>query len=305
MEFQWIKIPYAILSLFIILNVGLILQGVIRKIGARVGGRYGIRWYQPYIDLIKNYGLRSNISHGVMFYLGPVFRLTGGIGVFLFVPAIFGSEMFSNFSVAGDMILVLYFIFFGTLGMALGAGQGGHPYSALGVGRGLAQVTAAEIPMVLSFIGVAIQYQSLNITTIVAAQQGGIMNWTMMTNPLVTVLGLIAFLGTMMRSPFDIVLAPQEIPIGPPTEFHSTFLGVLQTNRAIFPMAKTVLFMNLFFGGATNWGVLILKVFLIYMVSVIVGVVFPRFRADHSIRWFYKYALPLGIIAIIVTSLLL
>ena len=303
MEFQWIKIPYALLSLFIILNVGLILQGIIRKIGARVGGRYGIRWYQPYIDLIKNYGLRSNVSHGVMFYLGPVFRLTGGVGVFLFVPAIFGSEMFSNFSIAGDMILVLYFIFFGTLGMALGAGQGGHPYSALGVGRGLAQVTAAEIPMVMSFLGVAMQYQSLNISTIVAAQQGGIMNWTMMTNPLITILGLIAFLGTMMRSPFDIVLAPQEIPIGPPTEFHSTFLGVLQTNRAIFPMAKTVLFMNLFFGGATNWGLLILKVFLIYMVSVIVGVVFPRFRADHSIRWFYKYALPLGILALIVTSI--
>jgi NADH-quinone oxidoreductase subunit H len=70
-------------------------------------------------------------------------------------------------------------------------------------------------------------------------------------------------------------------------------------------MAKTVLFMNLFFGGAGNWAVLILKVFLIYMTSVIVGVVFPRFRADHSIRWFYKYALPLGIIAIFVTSLLL
>jgi len=304
MEFQWIKIPYALLSIFIIFNIGMLINGVVRKIGARVGGRYGIRVYQPYIDLIKNYALRSNVSHGIMFYLGPVFRLTGGVGVYLLVPAIYGSVMFSNFSFAGDMIVALYFIFFGTLGMALGAGEGGHPYSALGIGRGLAQVTAAEIPMVMAFLGVAVQYQSLNITTIVAAQQGGIMNWTMMTNPLITILGLIAFLGTMMRSPFDIVLAPQEIPIGPPTEFHSTFLGVLQTNRAIFPMAKTVLFMNLFFGGATNWWILILKVFLIYMVSVIVGVVFPRFRADHSIRWFYKYALPLGILALIVTSII-
>ncbi len=304
MEFQWIKILYALLSVFIIFNIGMIINGVVRKIGARVGGRYGIRFYQPYIDLIKNYALRSNISHGIMFYLGPVFRLTGGLGVYLFVPAIYGSVMFANFSFAGDMILVLYFIFFGTLGMALGAGESGHPYSALGIGRGLAQVTAAEIPLVMAFLGVAVQYQSLNITTIVAAQQGGIMNWTMMTNPLITILGLIAFLGTMMRSPFDVVLAPQEIPIGPPTEFHSAFLGVLQTNRAIFPMAKTVLFMNLFFGGATNWWILILKIFLIYMVSVIVGVVFPRFRTDHSIRWFYKYALPFGIVALIVTSLI-
>ncbi|MEA2078156.1 MAG: complex I subunit 1 family protein [Candidatus Marinimicrobia bacterium] len=302
MGFEPIKILYAIISLFIIFNVGMLLNGITRKIGARVGRRHGIRFYQPYIDLVKNYALRSNISHGIMFYLGPVFRLTGGIGVYLFIPVIYGSQYFSNFSFAGDMVLVLYFIFFGLLGMALGAGESGHPYSALGVGRGLAQVTAAEIPLVIAFLGVAMQYQSLSITEIVGMQQGGIMNWTMMTNPLITIVALIAFLGTMMRSPFDIVLAPQEIPIGPPTEFHSTFLGVLQTNRAIFPMAKTVLFVNLFFGGATNWGILILKAFILYMVSVVVGTVFPRFRVDQSIRWFYKYVLILGVIALIATT---
>jgi len=305
MGFEPIKILYSFVSLLIIFNVGMLINGVARKIGARVGRRHGIRFYQPYIDLVKNYALRSNVTHGVMFYLGPVFRLTGGIGVYLFTPVIFGSLWFSNFSFAGDMVLVLYFIFFGMLGMALGAGEGGHPYSALGIGRGLAQVTAAEIPLVIAFLGVAVQYQSLSVTEIVAMQQGGIQNWTMVTNPLITVVALVAYLGSMMRSPFDIVLAPQEIPIGPPTEYHSTFLGLLQTNRAIFPFAKTVLFMNLFFGGATNWGVLILKVFLIYMVSVVVGVVQPRFRVDHSIRWFYKYALPLGVIALIVTAVII
>ncbi len=305
MGFEPIKILYSLLSLFIIFNIGMLINGITRKIGARVGRRHGIRFYQPYIDLVKNYALRSNITHGIMFYLGPVFRLTGGIGVYLFVPAIYGSEYFGNFSFAGDLVLITYFIFFGTLGMALGAGEGGHPYSAIGISRGLAQVTAAEIPLVIAFLGAAIQYQSLSVTEMVALQQGGIQNWTMVTNPLLTAVALIAYLGTMMRSPFDIVLAPQEIPIGPPTEYHSTFLGVLQTNRAIFPMAKTVLFMNVFFGGATNWGVLILKVFLIYMWSVFVGVVFPRFRVDHSIRWFYKYALPLGLVALAATSLLI
>ncbi|RKY56394.1 MAG: NADH-quinone oxidoreductase subunit H [Candidatus Neomarinimicrobiota bacterium] len=304
MEFEPVKILYAFGAISIIFNIGLLIQGIVRKIGARVGKRYGIRFYQPYIDLIKNYSIRSSVTHGIMFYLGPVFRLTGGIGIYLFIPIIFGSEYFSNFSFSGDIVLVLYFIFFGTLGMALGAGEGGHPYSAIGISRGLAQVTAAEIPLIMAVLGVAIQYHTLSITEIVAAQQGGIQNWTMMTNPLITILGMIAILGSMMRSPFDVVMAPQEIPIGPPTEYHSSFLGVLQTNRSIFPMAKTVLFMNLFFGGATNWLVLILKVFLIYMWAVIVGVVFPRFRVEQSIRWFYKYALPLGIIAIIVTSMM-
>jgi len=299
MKFEWIKILYAIWSLSIIINVGLVTQGVVRKIGARLGRRHGIRWYQPYIDLIKNYAIRSSVSHGVMFYLGPVFRLSGGIGMYLFMPVIFGSIYFQNFSFSGDIVLILYFMFFGTLGMALGAGESGHPYSAIGVSRGLAQMTAAEVPLVLAIIAIAAQYQSLSISEIVAAQQGGIMNWTLMTNPIATAAGLLAILGSMMRSPFDVVLAPQEIPIGPPTEYHSTFLALLQTNRSIFPMAKTVLFVNLFFGGATNWPIMILKVFLLYMWPVFIGVAFPRFRVDQSIRWFLGIPTAIGVIAIL------
>ena len=110
---------------------------------------------------------------------------------------------------------------------------------------------------------------------------------------------MLAFLGSMMRNPFSVVLAPQEIPIGPPTEFHSSFLALMQTNRSIFPMAKTVLFMNLFFGGATSWPELIVKCFFIYFWSVLVGTVFPRFRVDQSVRWFLKIPAAIGILAIL------
>lgn len=299
MDFGFKHILYALLTVFIVLNYGLILQGIVRKIGARVGRRYGIRWYQPYIDIIKNYAKRSTITHGVMFYIAPVFRLTGGIGLLLFMPVIFGSDIFSNFSFAGDLVLVLYFQFFGVLGMALGAAEGGHPYSAIGVSRGLSQVTAFELPLTLGVIAIAMQYQTLNITEIVAAQQGGFLSWTLFTNPFATIAIMFSFLGAMGRSPFDVVLAPQEIPIGPPTEFHSGLLGVLQLNRAIFPAAKLILFMNLLFGGATSWPELVVKTFLIYMWSVFVGTVFPRFRVDQSVRWFLVVPLTIGIIAII------
>jgi NADH-quinone oxidoreductase subunit H len=299
MQFEWIKIPYALLTLFIVVNYGMLLGAFIQKIGARVGRRHGIPIWQNYADLIKNYGLRTSITHGVMFYLGPVFRLTGGIGLLLFVPTIYGSEMFSNLSFAGDLILALYFVFFGTLGMALGAGESGHPHAAIGVSRGLSQVTAAELPLALAVFSVALQYQTLSITDIVAAQQGGVQHWTLFTNPVAVAAAMLSFLGSMMRPPFDVVLAPQEIPIGPPTEYHSSYLALMQTNRAIFPIAKIVVYMNLFFGGAASWPVFFLKVFLIYMVSVFVGVVFPRFRVEQSIRWFLVWAVPLGILSIV------
>jgi NADH-quinone oxidoreductase subunit H len=294
------KIPYALLTLFIVINFGFLQNALIQKIAARVGRRHGIPVWQNYVDLIKNYGQRSSITHGVMFYLGPVFRLTGGVGLLLFVPSIYGSEMFSNFSFAGDLILALYFVFFGTLGMALGAAESGHPYSAIGITRGLSQVTAAELPLALAVFSVALQYQTLSITEIIAAQQGSVLNWTLFTNPLAVAAAMLSFLGSMMRPPFDVVLAPQEIPIGPPTEYHSSYLALMQTNRAIFPIAKIVIYMALFFGGAASWPVFFLKVFLIYLWSAFVGVVFPRFRVEQSIRWFMIWAVPLGVLSIIV-----
>ena len=300
MSFEWIMIPYSLLTLFIVINYGLLLTALMQKIGARVGRRHGIPIWQNYIDLLKNYSIRSSITHGVMFYLGPVFRLTGGIGLLLFVPTIFGSEMFSNLSFAGDLILALYFIFFGSLGMALGAGESGHPHSAIGVSRGLSQVTTSELPFALAVFAVALQYQTLSVNDIVAAQQGGVMNWTLFTNPLAVAAAMLSFLGSMMRPPFDVVLAPQEIPIGPPTEYHSSYLALMQTNRVIFPIAKMVVYMYLFFGGAASWPVFFLKIFLIYFFSLFVGVVFPRFRVEQSVRWFLIWAVPLGIAAILV-----
>jgi NADH-quinone oxidoreductase subunit H len=300
MDFDWLKIPYALLTLFIVVNFGFLQNALIQKIAARVGRRHGIPIWQNYIDLFKNYGLRTSITHGVMFYLGPVFRLSGGVGLLLFVPSIFGSEMFANFSFAGDLILALYFVFFGTLGMALGAAESGHPHSAIGITRGLSQVTAAELPFGLAVFSVALQYQTLSVTDIVAAQQGGLLNWTLFTNPLAVTAAMLSFLGSMMRPPFDVVLAPQEIPIGPPTEYHSSFLALMQTNRAIFPVAKMVIYMNLFFGGATSWPEFFLKVFCIYLWSAFVGVVFPRFRVEQSIRWFLIWAVPIGVLSILV-----
>ncbi|MDP1593820.1 MAG: NADH-quinone oxidoreductase subunit H [Gallionella sp.] len=299
MQFDWMKIPYSLLTLFIVVNYGFLLGALIQKMGARAGRRYGIPIWQNYVDMLKNYSMRSSITHGAMFYLGPVFRLSGGVGLLLFVPTIYGSYMFSNLSFAGDLILALYFVFFGTLGMALGAGESGHPHAAIGITRGLSQVSTAELPFALAVFSVALQYQTLSVTDIVAAQQGGMMNWTLFTNPLAVAAAMLAFLGTMMRPPFDVVVAPQEIPIGPPTEYHSSYLAMMQTNRAIFPIAKIVIYMNLFFGGADSWPVFFFKVFLIYLWSAFVGVVFPRFRVEQSIRWFLIWAVPLGILSIV------
>ncbi len=294
----------AVISLILITIWGLTMNGIVMKIVARVHGRFGPPIWQPFLDIIKNNAKRTMIAHGTMFFLGPVFRIAGGIGTLMFIPIVYNVPFFANFSFSGDVFLIMYFIFFGQLGMALGAGESGHPYSPIGVSRGLAQMTAFEVPFALSIISVAVQYGTLSVTEIVAAQQGGILNWTIFTNPLAVIAALIALLGMNMHNPFSVVIAPQEIPIGPPTEFHGAFLGMLQTNRAIFNIAKLVLYMNLFLGGAGSFYMLMIKTFFLYILtSVAVGVAFPRFRTEQSIRFFLKYPALIGLLSIVIISL--
>jgi NADH-quinone oxidoreductase subunit H len=295
MREQLIQAGFAAISLFFLTNYGILLMGVSEQIRARAQGRIGVPIWQYYIDIVKNYSKRNAVSHGVMFFLGPIFRLAGGIGTYLFIPAVFGSQLFGNYSFAGDLLLVMYFIFFGQLGMALGAGESGHPYSALGVSRGLAQMTAFEVPFALSIIAIVAQFDTLSITQIVAAQQGGVQHWVLFSNPFAAIAGIIATLGMTMGNPFSVVIAPQEIPIGPPTEFHSSMLGMLQTNRAIFNAAKLVLFMNLWLGGATNLIELIVKTFCLYLITILVGQAFPRFRTEQAIRFFLGVPTIIGI----------
>ena len=306
MDIDWLqKIGNFSLTLAIVLVYGLLVGAAIERIIAKVQGRVGIPYSQPFINILKNIFKRTAVSHGVMFYLGPVFRIAGGVGTLAFIPVIYGSETFSNFSFAGDLMLVIYFMFFGQLGMALGAGESGHPYAAIGIARGLSQMTAYEVPFALAVVAIVIQYDTLSITQIVAAQQGGYQNWTLFSNPIAVAAAMLAFLGMTGYSPFDIFLAPQEIPIGPPTEFHSAYLSLLQANRALFGATKLVLFMNLFFGGASGWLELMIKTFAIYMVAIIVGVSFPRFRVDQSIRFFFRIPTLIGIASIVYVQMAL
>ena len=108
----YVKLAYTFLGLIIVLNWGMLMSVTFRKIGARMAGRHGIPFRQPWINLLKNISTRTTITHGYMYYVGPVFRLTGAVGIFLFIPIIFtGSQegIWTNFSFQGDLVMIIYF----------------------------------------------------------------------------------------------------------------------------------------------------------------------------------------------------
>jgi len=295
------RIGWTLLSLFVAVNYGFIINGIIRKVMARIQGRFGPPIWQPYIDMGKLLFQRNSVMHGLMFWLGPVFRSVGGIGLYLLVPVVIGDPRLAGFSGSGDMLLALYFMAFGSLGMALGAGEGGHPHSPIGISRGLSQMTAYELPFILAVIAVVSRAGSFDINAIIATQQSGVLGWNLFANPPATIAAFLALLGMNMYPPFNIVGAPTEIPVGPATEYHNTYLSLMMIGRSAFAIAKMVLYMDLFLGGAHSVPEAVIKIFLIYFWSVFVGAVFPRFRTEQAVRFFLRWPTAFGVAGVALT----
>ncbi len=299
MEINWSTVLGIIFTPVIAFIVGVTYGGLTRRITARIQNRFGPPVYQNVLDIIKLYSKESNINHGVMQHLGPVFAITASVTTLFFVPVIKDSPVFTNFSFNGDLIFLLYIMVFGSLGMALGAGQTGNPNSAIGVSRGLSQLVGYEVPFVMALVAIMIQFQTTSLNDLLSIQDH-FTKWIIFQSPFAFLAAILAFLGMMGYAPFDVVFAPAEIASGPPSEFGGKYLGLMLTSRSIFTFAKLVLFTDIFLGGASDFITLLIKTFVIYMIPVLTGIVFPRFRTEQSIRFFWSWPLFFGILAILV-----
>lgn len=297
------KIGCLLLVVLVAIFYGLFLGGVSRKLTARMQNRRGPTVWQNFIDLWKVFRKQSIINHGIMYYIGPIFRFTGGVGTLLLIPVMINSSCWSNLSFGGDLFVILYFMFLGTLGMALGAGESAHPHSAIGISRGLALATASELPFLLAMVALMAAYNTASVKDIVIAQQGGLLHWNIFTHPFAAVAAFLAFLGMMGSYPFQIIVAPTEIPVGPATEYSSTHLSFMFSGGAVFGVAKYVLIMDLFLGGANDLVTVLWKTFLIFLWPLFITNVYPRFRTEDAVRFFWYIPALSGVIGLLIVIL--
>ena len=309
MEGIGFEILGALLTTILAFVVGMFFGGLNRKITARTQNRVGPPVYQNFIDLMKLQAKRTNIAHGFMGHVAPIWIIIAATTVLMFIPILNDGLWFRNLTFRGDLIFLLYMMVFGPLGMALGAGQSGNPNSAIGVSRGLSQMVGFEIPFVLALVSLMIQFQTTSIQDLMAYQhESG--QWIIFANPFAFLAAILSYLGMFRYSPFDIVGAPAELASGPISEFGGKYLGTMMTGGAIFAFIKLVLMVDIFFGGAGNfgagfWGVvvglveLVVKTFIVYLIPVFIGLVSPRFRTEQAIRFFWKWPTVFGVIAVL------
>lgn len=295
----WITILGFLATVILAFVVGVFYGGAVRKITARIQNRKGPPIYQNFLDIFKLYSKSTAVNHGWMQHLGPAFAITASVSSLMFVPVLNGQGWvwFENLNFKGDLVFLLYMMVFGSLGMALGAGQTGNPNSAIGVSRGLSQMVGYEIPWVLALVALMIQTKTTSLTGLLDYQN--IHGWMMFQSPLAFIAGILAMLGMFHYAPFDVPFAPAEISSGPASEFGGKYLAVMMTSGSIFAFVKLVLIVDVFLGGASNLIMLVVKTFLLYMIPVLYGIISPRYRTEQSIRYFWGWPTFFGIIGII------
>jgi len=275
--------------------IGLMMVLMMRKIAARIQRRVGPPFFQPLYDIVKLYGKKTQISHGIVHDIGIIMAVGGYIAAetLLPIPGMHG------IAEKGGLVTLAYVTMIPSLGLALGVGQCANPNGSIGISRALTAMLAYDIPFVIIIFGVAWFYGSTNLVQIIDAQQaGGIATWGIVEMPLMAIAGLFTLQAMLGKQPFEIYVAPTEIATGPMVEMGGKFLGGLFVMQCFQIYTASVIYVSLFLGGGVNWLTFLLKVFAVAAIPMSIAFVFPRYKTEDVVRLVWKWPVMIGLIGL-------
>jgi NADH-quinone oxidoreductase subunit H len=216
----------------------------------------------------------------------------------------------------------------GVYGIAIAGWASNNKYSMLGGVRATAQVISYELALGLSILGVVMQASSFSTADIVTAQWGW---WFIVPQFLGFVVFLLASTAEVVRAPFDLVEAEQELVGGYNTEYGSMKFALSFMSEYIKLVAMNAIAVTLFLGGwhfpglytlyqgvtdsfgqfagaavlgLTSLGAFLLKVTLLSFVSVWIRATIPRVRYDQLMSLGWKVLMPMALFNIALTAVI-
>jgi NADH-quinone oxidoreductase subunit H len=216
----------------------------------------------------------------------------------------------------------------GVYGIAIAGWSSNNKYSMLGGVRASAQVISYELALGLSVLAVVMQAESFSTAEIVNKQSGW---WYIVPQFLGFVIFLLASTAEVVRAPFDLVEAEQELVGGYNTEFSSMKFALFFMSEYIKLVAMNAIAVTLFLGGwhfpglytlreglvpiignaganavfgLLSLGAFLLKVAVLSFVSVWVRATIPRVRYDQLMYLGWKVLLPMALFNVALTAVL-
>jgi len=289
----------ALLSGFAAMAVGLFFMGVGRQISARLQRRVGPPLWQPYVDVIKCFARRSTSHHFIM-DLGSMMGLAGLVAAATLLPV----AGWLPFPSGGPLIVILYLMPIGYLGMAMGVSASGNPLAAIGIGRALTLMVGYEVPFAILLLSIVAAFDTSLLSVMAQVQSGGLGAWNAVRMPLGFIAALIAMQAMLAEKPFDAMIAPAEIASGPMVELGGKFLGMAFLQHAVSIYVVTGLVVNMFLGGAASIPVFFLKQLLLFSLTMGVNGIFARFRIEQATVFLWLSAGSLAVVQLVLNLIL-
>ena len=299
------------------------------RIGPNRVGKFGL--LQPIADGIKLFVKEDFMPKGVdkgLFTLAPALTVIPAMIGFLVIPWAGGLELSGGETVAvmgaNINIGVIYIVAtasLGVYGVSLGGWASNNKYSFLGGLRAAAQIISYEIPMGLALLCVVLVSGTLLPESIVSQQLAG--QWNIVQQPLVAILFYVCLLAEANRAPFDLAEAEQELVGGWHTEYSSMRWALFFMGEYIHLFVGAAFFTTLFLGGwslnpVTGWdlpatggilmiglqfGIVLVKVFLLVFLAMLVRWTLPRFRFDQLMRLAWEGMIPTSLLLVLIVSI--
>ncbi|MFN3873167.1 MAG: complex I subunit 1 family protein [Ignavibacterium sp.] len=282
--------------------LGLTIGWVDRKVSARFQYRVGPPFLQNFNDFFKLLGKETIVvKDGVksMFVLAPFISFA----MLVLTSAIVGTSLFFNISFGGDLIVIMYLLMIFSVMVVLGGSASGNVYSSLGAGREIKLLLADELAFILVLLVPVIKSgYKIDIGSILIAQADGMFIGSA-SGIIAFIIGLLCIQAKMTLPPFHIPEAETEIVEGPFMEYSGPPLGFWKLNHFMMYVVFPFLLILLFWGGFNFNGIEILWSVLKYLLIVVLMIIIkntnPRVRIDTALNFFWKYATPLTLIAIV------
>lgn len=302
-----------------------------RKIWAAVQMRKG-----P--NVVGAFGLLQTIADALKFFLKEVLIPAGADKVlFILAPLLTVVLAFVGWAVIpvapgwviADINVGILYVFaissLGVYGIILGGWASNSKYPFLGSLRSAAQMVSYEVSIGFVIVSVLVLVGSMNLTSIVEAQAGGIGAWHAFAWPTFFVLFpmfvifFISALAETNRPPFDLPEAESELVAGYQVEYSSTPFLLFFFGEYLNIMLMCAMMTVLFFGGwyaplPPTWDLtpgfdlippvvwFVGKIFFFFFMFAMVKAIVPRYRYDQLMRLGWKIFLPTSLAAVAIMA---
>ncbi len=304
----------ALFSLFIFPGVlflivfGLLAEFIDRKIYARLQNRIGPPWFQPLADIVKLLAKEDIIpthANVHMFTLAPLFALTATVCSVFYIP-IWGTKALYSFN--GDIIAVLYLLTIPTLTFFIGGWYSTSLYARIGAVRAITQLFAYEVPLFMGILSPALLANTWSLSEMTVFYSQHPRYWCF--NLIGFGVSVVALLGKLEKTPFDIPEAETEIVAGCFTEYSGRLLAFFRMTIDIEMIVGATLFAAVFlpFGLTINpvagFTIYLIKVLCVVALLALIRTIVARVRIDQMIRFCWKYLAPLALVQVFINLIL-